>query len=225
MRVLLVEDEVRLAEAVKHILESNRYVVDVCHDGETGLDYALSAVYEIIILDVMLPKLDGFSVLKAIREDGQNVPVLMLSAKSETADKVQGLDFGADDYLTKPFDTEELLARMRAMTRRKGDVQDIEHLTFGDISLDTMDLTLYCGDRSIPITLKEKEILELFINRKGAVTSKDYMIEKLWGFDSLAEDNHVEVYISFIRKKLKYLKSKTQIKTLRGVGYKLEVEE
>lgn len=224
MRILLIEDEVRLAEAVKHILESNRYVVDVCHDGETGLDYALSDVYELIILDIMLPKLDGFSVLKAIREDGQNVPVLLLSAKSETSDKVEGLDYGADDYLTKPFDTDELLARIRAMTRRKGDVKDVEHLAFGDIELDVMDLTLYCGDRSIPITLKEKEILELFINRKGLVTSKEYMIEKLWGFDSVAEDNHVEVYISFIRKKLKYLKSKTQIKTLRGVGYKLEVE-
>lgn len=224
MRVLLVEDEVRLANAIKHILESNKYVVDVCNDGESGLDYALSDVYEVIILDVMLPKLDGFSILKEIREDGQNVPILMLSAKSEITDKVQGLDLGADDYLTKPFDTEELLARIRAMTRRKGDVKDVEHLKFGDIELDTMDLMLYCGERSIPITLKEKEILELFINRKGAVTSKDYMIEKLWGFDSIAEDNNVEVYISFIRKKLKYLKSTTQIKTLRGVGYKLEVE-
>ncbi len=224
MRVLLVEDEVRLAEAIKHILESNKYVVDVCHDGESGLDYALSDVYEIIILDVMLPKIDGFTILKEIRETSQNVPILMLSAKSETADKVQGLDFGADDYLTKPFDTEELLARIRAMTRRKGEVSDIEHLTFGDISLDTMNLTLYCGSVSIPITLKEKEIIELFINRKGQVTSKDYMIEKLWGFDSVAEDNHVEVYISFIRKKLKFLKSKTQIKTIRGVGYKLEEE-
>ncbi len=224
MRVLLVEDEVRLAEAVKHILESNRYVVDVCHDGESGLDYALSDVYEIIILDIMLPKIDGFTILKEIRETGNNVPILMLSAKSETSDKVQGLDNGADDYLTKPFETEELLARMRAMTRRKGDVQDIEHLSFGDITLDTMNLTLFCKGESIPITLKEKEIIELFINRKGQVTSKEYMIEKLWGFDSVAEDNHVEVYVSFIRKKLKFLKSDTQIKTIRGVGYKLEVE-
>ncbi len=222
MRVLLVEDEIRLAEATKHILESHKYVVDVCHDGETGLDYALSDVYEIIILDVMLPKLDGFSVLKEIRKASQTVPILMLSAKSETVDKVQGLDFGADDYLTKPFDTEELLARIRAMTRRKGDVKDIEHLQFGDITLDTMNLILFCKDTKIPITLKEKEIIELFINRKGQVTSKEYMIEKLWGFDSVAEDNHVEVYVSFIRKKLKFLKSKTQIKTIRGVGYRLE---
>ncbi len=224
MRVLLVEDEVRLAEAVKHILESNRYVVDVCHDGESGLDYALSDVYEIIILDIMLPKVDGYTILKEIRETGNNVPILMLSAKSETSDKVQGLDYGADDYLTKPFETEELLARLRAMARRKGDVQDIERLSFGDITLDTMNLTLFCKDNSIPITLKEKEIIELFINRKGQVTSKEYMIEKLWGFDSVAEDNHVEVYVSFIRKKLKFLKSDTQIKTIRGVGYKLEVE-
>ncbi len=224
MRVLLIEDEVRLADAVKHILESNRYVVDVCHDGESGLDYALSDVYEIIILDVMLPKLNGFEVLKEIRKTESNVPILMLSAKSETADKVNGLDYGADDYLTKPFETDELLARMRAMTRRKGDVKDVEHLSYGDIKLDTMNLLLECRSESIPITLKEKEIIELFINRKGQVTSKEYMIEKLWGFDSVAEDNHVEVYISFIRKKLKFLKSKTQIKTIRGVGYKLEEE-
>ncbi len=224
MRVLLIEDEVRLADAVKHILESNRYVVDVCYDGETGLDYALSDVYEIIILDIMLPKLNGFEVLKEIRKTESNVPILMLSAKSETSDKVNGLDYGADDYLTKPFETEELLARMRAMTRRKGDVKDIEHLAFGDIKLDTMNLLLECRSETIPITLKEKEIIELFINRKGQVTSKEYMIEKLWGFDSVAEDNHVEVYISFIRKKLKFLKSKTQIKTIRGVGYKLEEE-
>ncbi len=223
MRILLVEDEVRLAEAIKHILEEKNYVVDMHHDGEMGLDYALSDVYDLVILDVMLPKLDGLSILKEIRKEKINVPILMLTAKSETIDKVTGLDSGADDYLPKPFEVEELLARIRALIRRKGDVIDVEHLKYGDITLDTDTLTISCKGQNIPITLKEKEVLELLIHRNNHVTSKDYMIEKLWGFDSVAEDNHVEVYISFVRKKLKFLKSNVQIKTLRGMGYKLEI--
>lgn len=224
MRILLVEDEVNLAEAISHILVKNKYIVDMQHDGESGLDYALSDVYDLIILDVMLPKMDGFTILENIRGEGLDVPVLMLTAKSDTADKVLGLDKGADDYLSKPFEKEELLARIRALTRRKGNITLSDALTFGDISLDVSNLSLSSKGESITITLKEKEVLELLINREGLVTSKDYMIEKLWGFDSFAEDNHVEVYISFVRKKLKYLKSNVQIKTLRGLGYKLEVE-
>ncbi len=221
MRILLVEDEVHLAEAVKHILEEKKYVVDVQHDGESGLDYALSDVYDLIILDVMLPKLDGFSILKSIRKEKINTPILMLTAKSETIDKVTGLDSGADDYLSKPFEVDELLARIRALIRRKGEVVDVQHLQYGDLTLDIDTLTISCKGQNIPITLKEKEVLELLIHRNNLVTSKDYMIEKLWGFDSVAEDNHVEVYISFVRKKLKFLKSDVQIKTLRGMGYTL----
>lgn len=224
MRILLVEDETNLADAIAHILVKNKYIVDTKYDGESGLDYAMSDVYDLIILDIMLPKIDGITILDTIRKEGLDVPVLFLTAKSDVSDKVLGLDKGADDYLSKPFEKEELLARIRALTRRKGNVSLSNSLTFGDISLDTANLSLKAKGESITITLKEKEVLELLIKREGLITSKDYMIEKLWGFDSFAEDNHVEVYISFVRKKLKYLKSNVQIKTLRGLGYKLEVE-
>ncbi|MFV0503038.1 MAG: response regulator transcription factor [Lachnospirales bacterium] len=222
MRILLVEDEVSLAEAVKHILSKNKYVVDMFHDGELGLDYALSDVYDIIILDIMLPKRDGISVLKELRKNNIETPVLLLTAKGEVSDVVFGLDSGADDYLTKPFAKEELLARINVLTRRHGAISLENTLIYGDISLDISNLTLSCKGESLTITLKEKEVIELLINRQGMVTSKDFMIEKLWGFDSMAEDNHVEVYISFVRKKLKFLNSDVQIKTLRGLGYKLE---
>lgn len=224
MRILLVEDEFNLAEAISHILSKNKYIVDVKYDGESGLDYALSDVYDLIILDIMLPKIDGITILENIRKENLDVPVLLLTAKSDVSDKVFGLDKGADDYLSKPFEKEELLARIRALTRRKGNISLSNTLVFGDISLDITNLSLECNNENITITLKEKEVLELLIKREGLITSKDYMIEKLWGFDSFAEDNHVEVYISFVRKKLKYLKSNVQIKTLRGLGYKLEVE-
>lgn len=226
MRVLLVEDEEYMAQAIAHILEKNNYTVDLAYDGQYGLDCALSGIYDIIILDIMLPEMSGFDVLKSLRLEKIITPVLFLTAKGETEDKVEGLDLGADDYLTKPFKKEELLARLRVLARRRGDIIIENTRTYGDIELNPHTLQLYCREKSFNLTLKESQLLDLLIQMKGLVVSKNIIIEKLWGFDSEAEDSHVEVYISFLRKKLKALSSMTAIKTVRGMGYYLqEVED
>ncbi len=222
MRILVVEDEVHLAEALAHLLKKNKYTADSVYNGEDGLDYALSNIYDVIILDLMLPKLDGITVIKELRRRGNDTPVIMLTAKSEISDKVKGLDSGADDYLAKPFNTDELLARVRALGRRRGEVAPTNALKFADTELDTAALNLKCNGKEINLTLKESELLEYLIRNKNAVLSKDMIIEKLWGFDSEAESNHVEVYISFLRKKLKYVGSSVQIVTIRGIGYSLK---
>lgn len=224
MRILIIEDEKHLAEAVAQILKKNNYTADVVFDGEDGLDYALSSIYDLILLDIMLPKLDGISLLKLVRKEGIKTPVILLTAKGEISDKVIGLDSGADDYLPKPFATEELLARIRAMSRRKGEIISNNILSFGDIELNPANLKLSCSNKEVKITLKESELLEFLIIQKGIVVSKELIIEKLWGFDSEAEHNHVEVYISFLRKKLSFLNSSVSIETVRGVGYTLEVK-
>ncbi|MCX7922541.1 MAG: response regulator transcription factor [Clostridia bacterium] len=224
MRILVVEDEIHLAEALVQILRKNNYTVDAAHDGEAGLDNALTGIYDLILLDIMLPKMDGISILKNIRKEGISTPVILLTAKGEISDKVTGLDSGADDYLAKPFATEELLARIRAASRRKGEVLPDNALKFGDIELNTATLKLSTVSKEIKLILKESELLELLITRKNAVTSKELIIEKLWGFDSEAEHNNVEVYISFLRKKLAFLNSSVSINTVRGVGYVLEVK-
>jgi DNA-binding response OmpR family regulator len=221
MRILVVEDELHLAEALVQILRKNNYTVDAVHDGEAGLDNALSDIYDLIILDIMLPKMDGISILKQIRKEGLAVPVILLTAKGEISDKVTGLDSGADDYLPKPFATEELLARIRAMSRRKGEVLAENTLKYGDIELNPSTLKLSRGAKDIKLILKESELLELLISRKNSATSKELIIEKLWGFDAEVEHNHVEVYISFLRKKLVHLESAVSINTVRGVGYTL----
>ncbi|MCR1950373.1 response regulator transcription factor [Clostridium sp. DSM 100503] len=222
MKLLLVEDEKELSEALFQILTNNKYSVDAVYDGEDGLDYALTGIYDVIVLDIMLPKLNGLSLLKQLRKSGVSTPVIMLTAKSQIEDRVLGLDLGADDYLTKPFATEELLARLRSITRRKGTVVNDNILTYGDISLniDTYDLDV--NNESIRLTLKEFEIIKYFMERPKCVVSKDDLITKLWGFDSEVEYNNIEVYISFIRKKLSYLKSNVSIVTIRGVGYRME---
>ncbi len=222
MRILLVEDELHLAEALAQILKKNNYTVDTVNDGEAGLDNGLTGIYDLIILDIMLPKLDGISVLKGIRKAGLQTHVILLTAKGQISDKVAGLDSGADDYLAKPFATEELLARIRALSRRKGDIAEDNSLKFGDIELNTSSLKLYKGSNEVKLTLKESELLEFLIMRKSMATSKELIIEKLWGFESEVEHNHVEVYISFLRKKLTFLKSVVSIDTVRGVGYVLE---
>ncbi len=224
MRILIVEDELHLAEALTQILKKNNYTVDAVNDGESGLDNALSNIYDLILLDIMLPKMDGISVLKKLRKEGISTPVILLTAKGEISDKVVGLDSGADDYLAKPFATEELLARIRAMSRRKGEVLPDNTLKFGDIELNTANLKLSKGSKEVKLILKESELLEFLIARKNTVTSKELIIEKIWGFDSEVEHNHVEVYISFLRKKLAFLNSEVTINTVRGVGYVLEVK-
>lgn len=222
MRILLVEDEEYMAQAVAQVLEKNNYAVDLAHDGECGLDCGLSGIYDIIILDVMLPKLSGFEILKILRQQKIFVPVLMLTTRSETEDKVNGLDLGADDYLTKPFEMQELLARLRALARRRQEISLPSDCSFGDILLNPHTLSLYCGSQSFKLTLKESQLLEMLMDARGGVISKNRIIEKVWGFDSDAEDRHVEVYISFLRKKLKALDANTTIETVRGMGYALK---
>ncbi|WFR63900.1 response regulator transcription factor [Paenibacillus amylolyticus] len=223
MRILIAEDEVHLAEAVSQILKKNNYSVDMVHDGRSGLDYAQSGIYDLLLLDIMMPEMDGITVLKKLRSEGNHTPVILLTAKGELSDKVTGLDYGADDYIAKPFAIEELLARIRAALRRKGEVVPEDGLKFGDMELNTTQLKLSVQGKEIKLNLKENELLELLIARKQAITSKEQIIEKLWGFDSEVEYNNVEVYISFLRKKLTFLNSAVRINTIRGVGYVLEV--
>lgn len=224
MRVLIVEDEVRLAEALAHILSENKYRADIVYDGADGYDYAASGEYDVIILDVMLPKLDGFEVARRLRRDKVATPILMLTAKGEVRDKVGGLDCGADDYMTKPFVPEELLARLRALCRRRGEVA-MDVLTFGDLVLNLTSYTLECGVKSIRLGLKEFEVLRLLMLHNGGVIAKEELIVKVWGAESGAEDNNLEAYISFLRKKFNFLGSNAAIGTLRKIGYRLEMED
>lgn len=222
MRLLLVEDEKQLSEALKHILMKNKYTVDAVYNGDDGLDYALTGVYDVIILDIMLPKLNGIEILKTIRKKGISTPVILLTAKATIEDKILGLDCGADDYLPKPFSTEELLARLRALTRRSGGFINENTLEFSDIKLNLSTYDMEVKDNSITLTQKEFEILRYFMQRPKSVVSKDDLITKLWGYDSDIEYNNIEVYISFLRKKLDYVESNVKITTIRRVGYRLE---
>ena len=222
MRVLIVEDERRLAEALGQIIEEQCYHADVVYDGADGLDYALTGQYDVIILDVMLPRLDGFQVARRLRDAHISTPILMLTARDEVPDKINGLDCGADDYMTKPFDAGELLARVRALTRRQGEVQG-EFLTVGDLTLTMSTRQLSCAGRSVRLGFKEFEVLRLLMSHAKALVPKEEIIERVWGLDSDAEDNNVEVYISFLRKKLTFLETQVSIGTVRKVGYHLEV--
>ncbi len=225
MRLLLVEDEKRMAQALCEILRLEKYQVDHYADGKSGLDAALSDIYDIIVLDVMLPGMNGFDIAKKVRQQGIRTPVLMLTAKSELDDKVTGLDSGADDYLTKPFQTRELLARLRALGRRNINTTE-GTLTFGDISLDTNTLTLSCivNGQNVRLSEKEYHILEYLIANRGHILSREQLAVKIWGYESDAEYNNVEVYMSFARKKLSFVGAKTEIKAVRGVGYELRCD-
>ncbi|MGN0586011.1 MAG: response regulator transcription factor [Oscillospiraceae bacterium] len=223
MRVLIVEDEVRLADALVQIMAKNKITADASYDGADGLDNALSGIYDVIVLDIMLPKMDGIEVLKNIRKNKLAVPVLLLTAKDDISDKVRGLDSGADDYLTKPFNTDELMARVRALGRRSvGEVVYDDRVSFEDITLDMSSCELSCGGSSVKLGLKEFSVMELLIKNGTRIVSKETMLLKIWGYDSDAEYNNVEVYVSFLRKKLGYIRSDTTIKTHRGIGYSLE---
>lgn len=224
MRILIVEDEVRLAEALAQIMAEQKYQVDQVHNGADGLDYALTAQYDVIVLDVMLPKLDGMEVARRLRSAHVSTPILMLTARDEISDKVKGLDCGADDYMTKPFDTGELMARVRALTRRQGEVLS-DVLTVNDLSLDCTSRLLSAGERSVRLGFKEFEVLRLLMVNNGNVVTKETLISKIWGLDSEAEDNNVEVYISFLRKKLAFLNSQVSISTVRKVGYFLDTPQ
>ncbi len=223
MQVLIVEDEKRLAEALAHVLEEQKYMVDIAFDGADGFDYAVSGIYDIIILDVMLPVMNGYEVASKLRKEKIATPILMLTAKDQIADKVKGLDSGADDYMTKPFAAEELLARVRALTRRQGEVV-IDELKFSDVTLNLSTCDLICGTKSVHLNFKEFEIMKILMQNAGIVTTKEDLIVKVWGYDSDAVDNNVEVYVSFLRKKLDFISGGIEIVSLRKIGYRLEVK-
>jgi len=219
----MVEDELDLAEAVKAVLQKNNFAVDLVSDGEYGLDCALTDIYDLVILDIMLPKMDGLRVLKEMRNAGVTTPVLMLTARGDIRDKVIGLDGGADDYLPKPFHMDELLARLRALGRRKSDLQ-IDGITrIGALCFNPGSLTLTSDGVDIGLTLKESQLLELLLERNGNYVSKDTIIEKLWSYDADVADSHVESQVSLLRKKLAAADGDLAIKSSRGVGYRLEV--
>jgi len=221
MNVLIVEDNKRLAEALGAILEKQGWSTDLVFDGQSGLDYAQLGTYDALVLDIMLPKLNGYEVLQRLRADGNATPVLMLTARSETRDKVAGLDLGADDYLTKPFEPAELLARLRAITRRTGDVV-LDTLTAGDTTLELDSGDLLCGTGRVHLSTREFDLCKLLMTNPGQVFSKMHLLERIWGMDSEAEENSVEAYVSFLRKKLAYLDSDLHVTTIRGLGYRLE---
>jgi DNA-binding response OmpR family regulator len=222
MRILLVEDEKLLARALAEILRRNNYAVDLAHDGEEGLYLALSGVHDIIILDIMLPRRDGLSVLSELRASGSATPVLMLTALGQTTDKVRGLDAGADDYLPKPFHARELLARLRALGRRREELVSTGCIVCGDISFDPHTLTVRCGEHRCHLTRKESQLLEILATNSGAVCSKGQIQEKLWGPETTAAANRIEIQVSLLRKKLDGLGSAVSVRTVRGMGYLLE---
>lgn len=224
MRLLIVEDERAMAEGLCALLERQGYAADPVFDGVSGLDCAMSGLYDLIVLDIMLPKMDGLEVLTRLRNARVETPVLMLTARSSVEDRIRGLDHGADDYLTKPFDTGEFLARVRALTRRK-DVPLEEELAFGDIRLDRRRLELCRGEERLRLGPKEFQVMECLLMNKNQIVPRNLLCEKVWGLLNESEYNNVEVYISFLRKKLRALHSDVQIRTLRNAGYFLEVQK
>lgn len=224
MRLLLAEDEEALSKALVTILKHNNYAVDAVFDGQQALDYLECGIYDGLILDLMMPKVDGITVLKTIRRKGNKIPVLILTAKSEVDDKAFGLDCGADDYLTKPFVTKELLARIRAMTRRQSDLQD-NALVYGDLRLDRTSFELISQKGKLLLTAKEFQIMEMFMMNPKCILSAEQLMDRVWGLESETEISVVWTYISYLRKKLKTLDSSVTIKAVRNVGYTLEVPD
>lgn len=222
MNILIIEDEYSLADAVAETLNGEGFNTCIKINGEDGEDEALTDNYDLILLDVMLPEKNGFDILRSLRNMGINTPIIMLTAKSEIEDKLNGLEHGADDYVTKPFSMRELMARVKTVIKRAKNIEDTEVLEYGDISLDVKNAKLMCGNNEIQISGKELDLFELLLMNKNQVSTKENIIERIWGYDSEAEYNNVEVYITFIRRKLKLINSKVKIKAVRGLGYKLE---
>ena len=226
MRILLAEDEKRMAAALVALLKQEKYDVDHVEDGASALTALESGVYDIAVLDVMMPEMNGFEAARRARSSGVKTPILMLTAKSQLEDKVTGLDSGADDYLTKPFQTKELLARLRALGRRSASFQDT-NLHFGDLTLETSKAMLTCEQTGQSVRLSEKElrILEYMFSNRGQIMTREQLAVKIWGFDNEAEYNNVEVYMSFTRKKLVFVGSNVEIKAVRGLGYELREKD
>lgn len=223
MNVLIVDDEKDLVSALSAILKQHNYAVDCAFNGEDGLDYALTGIYDVIVLDVMMPKSDGFEVLRRLRLNKIFTPVIMLTAKSDVADKIDALNGGADDYITKPFDTQELLARIKALLRRGAKMSD-NSLKIGNTLLDRDTFELIASDNKIALGKKEFQILEILMLNANKCVEKERLIEKIWGYDSDAEYNTVEVYVSFLRKKLAAVNSDAEIRSIRGIGYMIGVK-
>ena len=225
MKILLVEDSLQLNKALSTVLKRNSFIVDSAFDGEEALYYLKESEYDVIILDVMLPKIDGFEVLKRARQNNIQTPILMLTAKSTTEDKIMGLDAGADDYLAKPFVVDELLARIRALVRRKPVYDDKEVLKFGDLSLDLNSLVLSCNEKSVSLMNKEMQIMTLLMQKQDKVVSLDTISKNAWDFDAYSTNGNIWVFVSYLRKKLDTIGSKVKIKSIRYQGYYLEYKK
>ena len=221
MRLLIAEDELDLAEALTVFFERNHFTVDAVHNGADAYDYGVSGEYDAIILDVMMPKMNGYQVARSVRAKRCGTPILMLTARSGLEDRIEGLNAGADYYLTKPFDSRELLACVGALLRRQGN--QVDELTLGNTVLDLSTCTLMCGGRSVRLSAKEFDVMRYLFQARGTIVSKESILSRVWGFDSDAVENNVEVYIGFLRKKLKAIGSNVTIQSIRRLGYQLEV--
>lgn len=223
MKVLLIEDEKLLSDSLKALLTAKGFDVEAVYDGETGAEYALLGIYDLLILDVMMPGMDGYQVARQVRSRRCSVPILMLTARSGVTDRIEGLNAGADYYLTKPFDSRELLACMNALLRRQG--EQVDQLVFGNTELDLSTSILHCGEKSIRLSAKEFDIMRFLLQSGSRNLSKEVLLSRVWGFESNAVDNHVEVYVGFLRKKLRSIGSNIRIEAVRRLGYHLEVGE
>lgn len=222
MKILLIEDEKLLAETLKDLLTARGFQVESVYDGETGADYAILGIYDLLILDVMMPGLNGYQVARQVRANRCNTPILMLTAKSDVADRIEGLNAGADYYLTKPFDTRELLACINALLRRQGD--HVENMVYGNTELELSTGILRCGERSVRLTAKEFDVMRQLLRSGQNLIPKETMLARVWGYESTAAENHVEVYMAFLRKKLRSIGSNIRIEAVRRMGYHLEVD-
>lgn len=225
MKILIIEDEYSLADAISETLQREKFQVNIITNGADGENEALTNVYDLILLDVMLPEKNGFEILTNLRKEKIDTPVIMLTAKSEMSDKLNGLENGADDYITKPFHTRELVARVKVILKRKTNTQDTNVLEYSDLKLNLGTGKMSANDTEIAINGKELDLLEILLVNKNQIVNREILANKIWGYNSETEYNNVEVYVSFLRKKLKLLKSKVKIKAVRGIGYKLEEED
>ena len=223
MKILVIEDEKLLADSLKSLLERKGFEVEVCYDGESGAEYAELGVYDLLILDVMMPKLNGYQVAREVRSKRCGTPILMLTAKSGLEDRIEGLNAGADYYLTKPFNTRELLACINALLRRQGN--QVDEVSFGNTSLDLSSSMLICGEQSVRLSAREFDVMRFLLQSRENNLSKETILARVWGYDSEATENHVEVYVGFLRKKLKRIGSNIKIEAVRRLGYHLEVQD
>ena len=223
MKILVIEDEKLLAQSIRAVLEQKGFTVETVYDGETGAEYAMLGIYDLLILDVMMPGLDGFAVARQVRALRCATPILMLTARAGIEDRIEGLNAGADYYLTKPFDTRELLACVGALLRRQG--SQVDELSFGNTSLDLSASRLICGEKSIRLSAREFDVMRLLLQNGSRIVSKETILARVWGYDSNAVENHVEVYVGFLRKKLRAIGSDIRIEAIRRLGYHLEVDK